>query len=278
MKNWFERDVRQSVEDRFSQLAPYKLMRSVALQTMQQSCNFALHPADLFYHAMVTIDLLRSRDSKTRSQYCGFELWDDLYFEFLEVDDTQDDINRATALVMITVANFIYSSGNPQMVSPAGILTCQVERHVTGIGDQLELLFKTSLNRYEEEVRTFMQQYLPSGRMISEEVELLIDETKASAASGVVKTIAEDSGIRLAEGKETALMVTLTAMYNDGWFVDANGKKISSRDTAISQIMKHAFGQEPKDIRQKLQNAKAPRHYGGMKSYLEDLISHLPKE
>lgn len=253
-------------------------MRSVALHMLNEATSFGLHPADLFYHAFVTIDLIRSKEPKERSHYCAYELWDDLYFEFLEVDDSKDDVNRAVALVMIYASDLFVCSDCPHGVVPAGILTYQVDRHVVGLGDKLELLFNRHLDHYQDELKTFMHDYLSSDRMISEEIEQLIDEVHASAVSGEVKTIIEDSGIRLAEGKETALMVALTAMYNDGWFVDENGKKITSRDKAISKIMKHALGQEPKDIRQKLQNAKSPRHYGGMKSYLEDLISHLPQE
>lgn len=248
-------------------------MRSVALHVLNESTTFGLHPADVFYHAFVTIDLIRSSEPNERAHYCACELWDDMYFEFMEVDDNKDDVARAVALVMIYVSDLLASSDSPHAVTPAGILTRQVDRHVVGVGDKLEQLFSRQLDHYQDELKVFMQDYLSSDRMISEEIERLIDEAHASAASGEVKTIVEDSGIRF-KGNLTALMYVLEAMHKAGWFTDAEGKSIRSKDKVIRSIMKHAFGIEDPHLSQ-LRNAAKNRNYKQPSKYFDQLKEYI---
>lgn len=276
MKNWFERDVRQSVEDKFSSLPVYRAVRSIALRLMNEANDFALHPADVFYHAFVTIDMLRGMNAKSRQQYCACEMWEELLNEFLDVEPNKEEVKTATALVMYYCGYLLIASGNTRYSSASGPLICQVGVHAGEFATLMEPAFETNFNRFDEEVRTFMQEYLPSGRMISEEVEQIIDEVKASAASGEVKTIVEDSGIRF-KGNQTALMYVLEAMHKADWFTDAEGKPIRSKDKAIKAILKHAFCIENPNLSQ-LRNAAKNRNLKTPSDYFDELKSYLEEE
>lgn len=275
MKNWFERDVRQSVEDKYAELPVYRAMRSVALRLMNEASDFALHPADVFYHAFVTIDMLRGMDCKSRQQYCGFELWDDLLCEFIEIESNKQETQMATALVMFYSAYLLLASGNPLFTSPHAIMLYQVGKHLGEAENRLARDFDSNFNRFDDELKSFMHEYLASDRMISEEIEQLIDEAKAGSTAQP-QVVVEDSGIRF-KGNQTALMYILEAMHKADWFTDAEGKPIRSKDKVIKAVMRHAFGIENPNLSQ-LRNAAKNRNYKQPSDYFDDLKSYLGEE
>ena len=59
MKYLFRKELRDAVEDKYGEFRVYEALRIPCIAQMNESEEFALHPSDLFYHTLFTIDEIK---------------------------------------------------------------------------------------------------------------------------------------------------------------------------------------------------------------------------
>lgn len=264
----FQLEERAAIESRFEDDRLYNTLAGTCRRIMnyhEQNLHnesiiphFKLHPTELFYQVCFVIDLLRGLPLSQQLEYCNNEAWEELEDYFCGekcINGTPEDINRCICCILRATAELMIRSGKCHLVRPAAALLRQVASHLKHNMDfYLEKEFKKSFHYWEDkELEAVIGSYWDSPKIYSQDMESIITqtrnrisllaETKEGGANQTPKSLHKPS-IRIAKRKKTSAIVVLNAMYQAGWFVDKEGNPLTSRDKAINEILKNAFGEE----------------------------------
>lgn len=276
MKYLFRREEREAVEDKFCDELMFEAMRVPCQTMMNEAQTFALHPSELFYHVLFTIDDIRSRTLVAAQRYCDKAIWDDILSDIRDKaeDCDQEEINRVVGTILYGTAMILIWSGKPAYTSIIGMLMKQVEAHVPDYTDKMSKRFNDGFSIPDAKaLRQSIADYLNSERQLSAEMEEVMDAIPLATAK--TPTISEPVTIGLAKGKETSVLVVLEAMYKASWLVDADKKPLTNRDDALRQIMKNAFGKDNTNVSQLLGSVKNRNKAKGKQSILEELLEQI---
>lgn len=276
MKHLFRREEREAVEDKFCEEPIYEAMRVPCQAMMNEAQTFALHPSELFYHVMFTIDDIRSRKLTAARRYCDKAIWDDILSDIRDKaeDCDQEEVNHVVGMILYGTAMVLIWSGKPTYTSVIGVLMKQVEAHIPDYTDKMNKKFNDGFSIPEVgTLRQSIADYLDSERQISVEMDELMDAIPLASAK--TPTISVPVSIGLARGKETSVLVVLEAMYKAGWLVDAKKKPLTNRDETLKQIMKNAFGKESTNVSQLLGSLKNRNKSKNKKTVFDELLKHI---
>lgn len=276
MKYLFRREEREAVEDKFCDELMFEAMRVPCQAMMNEAQTFALHPSELFYHVLFTIDDIRSRTLVAAQRYCDKALWDDVLSDIRDKaeDCDQEEVNRVAGMILYGTAMVLIWSGKPAYTSIIGVLMKQVEAHVPDYTDKMSKRFNDGFSIPDAKVlRQSIADYLNSERQLSAEIEEVMDAILLATAK--TPTFSEPATVGLAKGKETSVLVVLEAMYKAGWLVDADKRPLTNRDDALRQIMKNAFGKDNTNVRQLLGSVKNRNKAKGKQSIFKELLEQI---
>lgn len=276
MKHLFRREEREAVEDKFCEEPIYEAMRVPCQAMMNEAQTFALHPSELFYHVMFTIDDIRSRKLTAARRYCDKAIWDDILSDIRDKaeDCDQEEVNHVVGMILYGTAMVLIWSGKPTYTSVIGVLMKQVEAHIPDYTDKMNKKFNDGFSIPEVgALRQSIADYLDSERQISVEMDELMDAIPLASAK--TPTISVPVSIGLARGKETSVLVVLEAMYKAGWLVDAKKKPLTNRDETLKQIMKNAFGKENTNVSQLLGSLKNRNKSKDKKMIFDELLKQI---
>ena len=276
MKHLFRREEREAVEDKFCEEPIYEAMRVPCQAMMNEAQTFALHPSELFYHVMFTIDDIRSRKLTAARRYCDKAIWDDILSDIRDKaeDCDQEEVNHVVGMILYGTAMVLIWSGKPTYTSVIGVLMKQVEAHIPDYTDKMNKKFNDGFSIPEVgALRQSIADYLDSERQISVEMDELMDAIPLASAK--TPTISVPVSIGLARGKETSVLVVLEAMYKAGWLVDAKKKPLTNRDETLKQIMKNAFGKESTNVSQLLGSLKNRNKSKDKKMIFDELLKQI---
>ena len=276
MKHLFRREEREAVEDKFCEEPIYEAMRVPCQAMMNEAQTFALHPSELFYHVMFTIDDIRSRKLTAAQRYCDKAIWDDILSDIRDKAEEcdQEEVNHVVGMILYGTAMVLIWSGKPTYTSVIGVLMKQVEAHVPDYTDKMNKKFNDGFSIPDVgALRQSIADYLDSERQISAEMDELMDAIPLVPAK--TPTISEPVSIGLARGKETSVLVVLEAMYKAGWLVDAQKKPLTNRDETLKQIMKNAFGKENTNVGQLLGSLKNRNKSKNKKTIFDELLKQI---
>lgn len=276
MKYLFRKEEREAVEDKFCDELVFEAMRVPCQAMMNEAKTFAMHPSELFYHVLFTIDDIRSRTLVAAQRYCDKALWDDILSDIRDKAEycDQEEVSRVVGMILYGTAMVLIWSGKPAYTSISGVLMKQVEAHVPDYADKMSKRFNDGFSIPDATaLRQSITDYLESERQISAEIEEVMDEIPL--ASVKAPTISELVTIGLAKGKETSVLVVLEAMYKAGWLVDADKKPLTNRDEALKQIMKNAFGKDNTNVSQLLGSVKNRNKAKGKQSIFDELLEQI---
>lgn len=276
MKYLFRKEEREAVEDKFCDELVFEAMRVPCQAMMNEAKTFAMHPSELFYHVLFTIDDIRSRTLVAAQRYCDKALWDDILSDIRDKAEycDQEEVSRVVGMILYGTAMVLIWSGKPAYTSISGVLMKQVEAHVPDYADKMSKRFNDGFSIPDATaLRQSITDYLESERQFSAEIEEVMDEIPL--ASVKAPTISEPVTIGLAKGKETSVLVVLEAMYKAGWLVDADKKPLTNRDEALKQIMKNAFGKDNTNVSQLLGSVKNRNKAKGKQSIFDELLEQI---
>lgn len=276
MKHLFRREERKAIEDRFGEEPAYEVLRVPCQALMNEALTFALHPSELYYHVMYTIDDIKLKSLVSAQRYCDKALWDDVLCNIRgkaeECD--QKEVIHAVGMIVYGTAMVLIWSGRTEYTSVAGVLVKQAEVHVPDLMDKMGRKFKDGFSIVDGgALRRSIAEYLKSERQISTEIEEVMDATPAIDGNPAIPEVKAMIGI--AHGKETSVLVVLEAMYKAGWLVDADKKPLTNRDEALKQIMKDAFGKDNTNVSQLLGSVKNRNKTKGKQSIFDELLKQI---
>lgn len=260
-----------SIEDKYGKHIVYRAFRSPCLTIGNEARNFALHPSDLFYQSIYTIDLMKEMSIDERKGYCHYQLWEDLNAHFVEKMENADkeDIRMGISLVMQAVAEWMIRLGSEHL-QLVMLLKEQMDESVSfRLNDAFRHGFRCVK---EEEFTKFISAYMKSDEWISDEIHMLLEMTNEESGSEV------KSALRIADGKKRFMAVLLKAAIDGGAVVDENGKRPKNTYKAVNEIFRLAFGENKSiAIAQTIRPSNDTDIKGSMENYIEELASQIRK-
>lgn len=274
MKHLFRPEERNAIEDKFGDDLLFEAMRTPCLSLLNASKTFALHPCELFYHVLFTIDEIKSRTIAEATMRCDKALWDDLLNHLRERvgEEYPTEARQATGMIMYATAMTLIWSGNPIYTSISGVLIKRVKEQLPDFSLTLYQKFVDGFNVAEKDkLCQSINDYLKSNREISTEIDRVLDFVPEEDTI----FLHEDSqtAVNIAPRKKTAVIVVLEAMYKAEWFVDANGNPLSNRNDTILRILKAAFGERKANIDQLLSSLKNKNKGRNREDIFDELIN-----
>lgn len=255
MKYLFRKAISDAVEDKYGDDRIYEALRIPCIAQMNESEEFALHPSDLFYHTLFTIDEMKTWSAASVKKYISNALWDDLYSFFRENSGvcSKDDLNRAAAEVMYSVAMLLTWSDNPAYIPLAGTIIYQIEKHLPGYTAEVRKKFDDSFDMQDADAfRKYLADYLVSDEQISDKIDMMIDEIGLHDKAPVVETPVKEVESKAGSLTIGQLVILFSSVLNVG--LDPVFDNQSSLATFIARVS----GKEFESIRQKIMSlAKA---------------------
>lgn len=279
MKHLFRPEERNAVEDRYGDNPLFEAMRTPCLSLMNQAKPsnepkpFALHPCELFYHVLYTIDDIKSKPIAKATTQCDRALWDDLLSHMRDRvgDECFTEAQEAAGMIMYVTALIFFWSDSSIYTSMSGALIKRVSEHLPGFS--LTLYRKFAIEGFnnvdKDKLCQSINDYLTSNRSISAEIEDLLDAV--TKEDSVLLHEDNQTAVNIATRKKTSVVVVLEAMYKAGWLVDANGKRLTNRNKTIAHILETAFGERGINIDQLLSSVKNRSKEKGIDAILNEL-------
>ena len=255
-KSIFSKAERLAVEDKFRDNIIYKSLRGTTLRLMNGANAFRLSPEELFYLVCYEIDCIREKAHDEMVGYCRNEVWAELYAYFRyekEIEDADKDIDLACVSILRAVGELLFRSTRKEYFDAASALLLTVQHHISNdFNRTLDVEFRMGFESIDsDKFATAISDYLQGEAYCSDEINKLLDslEIEETAETSFDRPA---SGIRIANGKKTSVLVVLNAMYKAGWLKGPDGEKLTNRDKTLNEILKHAFNDECKNIPQLL--------------------------
>ena len=273
MKYLFRKAERNAVEDKFGNSILFEALRMPCTALMNEAASFALHPSDLFYHVMFTIDEMKSRGVVESKRYFEKALWDDLLSNFREHagDEHLEEEKRAVSEVMYAVSFVLLWSGKSAYTSLAGMLMRQVEIHMSGYADSVEKKFKDGFTMARgTTLRDDIVEYLDSEMQISLQIEQLLDELPSSGQEQMPISLESPKANRTGDLTIGQLVILFSSLLGVG--LNPNFDNQSS----LADFISHVSGFDAESIRQKImQLAKSKKSTKQIKSDAEKVARML---
>ena len=276
MKHLFRKEEREAVEDKFRDELIYEALQVPCQALMNEAQTFALHPSELFYHVLFTIDDIKSRSILEAQRYCDKAMWDDILSDIRDKAEecNQEEIAHVVGLILFGTAMILIWSGKHVYTSNIGALMKHVEEHVPNYASKMSNKFDDGFSIPDANaLQLSISDYLESERQLSNEIEVILDSIQLETINKPWTN--EQTTINLAHGKETSVLVVLEAMYKAGWLVDANKKPLTNRDDALKQIMKNAFGKDNTNVSQLLGSVKNRNKTKNKNTIFDELLEQI---
>lgn len=241
---YFKKDVRRALEEKLADDSMFRSIRGTCLRVMNDAKEIKLHPTELYYLAFCVIDRMKGQSTSQAEFYSKDEAW----YEYDEVlrdiygGDSDRERHSALALIIQTCAEWLLRSRDMSRLGIVSNLKLQIAYHISEeFSQRLDEEFRRGFCCVdEEEFAGLVYDYLQGERLISEEIDSLLDSMDGDA--GMENSSVAPSSIRIAPRKKTSVLTVLNAMYKAGWFTDVDGNTLKNRDEALNDILRNAFG------------------------------------
>ena len=241
---YFKKDVRRALEEKLADDSMFRSIRGTCLRVMNDAKEIKLHPTELYYLAFCVIDSMKGQSTSQAEFYSKDEAWYD-YDEVLRDiygGDSDQERHSALALIIQTCAEWLLRSRDMSRLGIVSNLKLQIAYHISEeFSRRLDEEFRRGFCCVDEEGFTgLVYDYLQGERLISEEIDSLLDSMDGDAV--MENPSVASSSIRIAPRKKTSVLTVLNAMYKAGWFTDVDGNTLKNRDEALNDILRNAFG------------------------------------
>ena len=105
---WHQSEIRE-VESEYGDHILLKSLRPASIVIGNQAEGFSLSPAELFYHAIHSLDRIKeTADKPERLDYCKLLCQDIKSYINERIEATETDMNKASCLVALSVGQCLY--------------------------------------------------------------------------------------------------------------------------------------------------------------------------
>ena len=244
MQEYLKRDARRVLEEKLADDSMYASIRGTCLRVMNDAKEIKLNPTELYYLALCVIDRMKGQSVSQAETYSMYEAW----YEYDEVlrdiygGVSEHERHSALALIMQTCAEWLLRSRDMSRLGIVSNLKMQIAYHTSEVfSGLLDEEFRRGFSSIdEEEFAGIVYDYLQGERLVSEEIDSLLESMDGDA--DMENPSVASSSIRIAPRKKTSVLTVLNAMYKAGWFTDVKGQPLKNRDEALNEILRNAFG------------------------------------
>lgn len=244
MQEYLKRDARRVLEEKLADDSMFASIRGTCLRVMNDAKEIKLRPTELYYLALCVIDRMKGLSISQAETYSMYEAW----YEYDEVlrdiygGVSEHERHSALALIMQTCAEWLLRSRDMSRLGIVSNLKMQIAYHTSEVfSGLLDEEFRRGFSSIdEEEFAGIVNDYLQVERLVSEEIDSLLESMDGDA--DMENPSVASSSIRIAPRKKTSVLTVLNAMYKAGWFTDVKGQPLKNRDEALNEILRNAFG------------------------------------
>ena len=174
----FAPEERAAIDDRYGDLLLYEVIRGASFRLGEKAATLALHPAEVFYHALCSVDNLRAMNRIRAKAFCQDELWPELAAYFREHTPTAapEDVSRAIVTIMQATAEILLRSKAYGSVTQVAGIRMQIQRNAPSLSVEVSYEFGKSIRDYGEgEFEAEVRDYWAGQQVLSEEIDSLLD-------------------------------------------------------------------------------------------------------
>lgn len=241
--------------------------------------GFRLSPEEVFWQVVIVLDKIKEHQEDAWPDIRG--LWNDIYVGYRELSDKYDDKNvRLFASLTVFVVQVclgcidvpLYKTMAFEMASQLAKENQSSERMKAAV---LNNIARIGTRKFETTLHDYMES---EEEWLSDDIEGILENFSSAANQDNLPDSppVDCSSLRIAQGKQTSMIVILEAMYKAGWIEKANGEKVTNRDDVIKEVLKRAFNVTKASPTQILQAAKDPiKNKSGIDKYFDELKSSM---
>mgnify|MGYP007069964332 CR=1 FL=1 len=270
MRNRLRRSEREAIRNRCAQHPVYLALRNPATELCGET-RFRLSAEELFLWCMAELDELKHSPKAygQRARVLVSDMRNDLR-DIADEDVPDADIAKVACEVAFVLTMLLTAHGSMAYARVILDLTMQIPAEET---TRLHGVFMPELWRTEGEdgLHEYVQEYMHGDECLSGEVEAMLSAQRETEVPAAPVASLPQSSLRIADGKQTSVLVVLDAMYKAGWFAKSDGSKATNRDKTLNEILQRAFNQEGNANISQLLNAAKKRNYKEPEEYLEEL-------
>lgn len=279
MRNRLRRSAREAVRNEYRNNVIYLALKTPCEHFCEKMPKFHLSAEEVFLECLSVLDDIKEDES--RAVFNLEHRWDSISNDFRDLaanDVNEKEIALATSVVIFCVVMCL-TIAKKQLYSTLALrLMGQIVEH-DAYTDELKDTFMANVYRLGEgELQEVFWDYMESDEFLSDEIEEMVEqiENVEDKPRHNLSLKIETSDLKIAEGKETSMLVVLDTMYKAGWFVDKNNKPTKNKNKTIGQIMKYAFNKNTTNVSQLL-HAAYTRNLSDNREYFDELLEKLPK-
>lgn len=276
MRNRLRRSQREAIRSRYAQHPVYLAFRNPATELCGET-RFRLSAEELFLWCMAELDELK-RAPKAYAQRARVFV-SDLRNDLRDIagEDVPDaDVAKVACEIGYVLTMLLTAHGSTAYARIVLDLTVQIPAEET---TRLHRAFMPELWRRDDEegLHKYMQEYMDGDECLSDEIENMLSAQKETEASVAPVVSLPKSSLRIAEGKQTSVLVVLDTMYKAGWFAKADGSRVTNRDKTLNEILQFAFNQEGSANISQLLSSPNNRYGKAPSEYVKELLQYVKK-
>ena len=283
MRNRLRRSAREALRNEYGENVIFLALKNPCEHFSTKMPKFRMTTEECFLEVLAVLDDIKE-DEKNARFNMGHR-WDKIYNDFRDLadDDTDNyELELATSMVVYCAILLLTMTNKPLYSTLAFDLMSQLEEHDSYIKG-MKGIFDSNLYRIDiEKLKVVVIDYMDCDMFFSDAIEEMVEKVeedsqkKSVKETNIISGEPETADLRIAQGKETSMIVVLDTMYKAGWFVDKNNKPVTNKKKTIEQILKYAFNKTNPNVEQTL-NAAYKRNKADANSYFDELIAKLPE-
>lgn len=169
---WHQSEIRE-VESEYGDHILLKSLRPASIVIANQAESFSLSPAELFYHAIHSLDRIKeTADKPERLDYCKLLCQDIKSYINERIEATETDMNKASCLVALSVGQCLYGIDRNTYHEEILALFAAAK----DANEDVCLIIMNNLNRianenHNERIKLWLSDYIVSDSFISDDIE-----------------------------------------------------------------------------------------------------------
>ncbi|MDE6721556.1 MAG: hypothetical protein K2J84_05345 [Bacteroidaceae bacterium] len=279
MRTRLRRSAKEAIRNKFGDDAIYLALKNPSEHFCCKMARFRLSAEEVFAECLAVLDDIKEDESM--ASFNTAYLCDNLYNDFRDLSEEGTDENElwlavnvvtfCVCMCLMTVEKPLFSTLVMRLMGQMGADDACYE--------ELKNTFWPNVHRLgKDKLRDAVEEYMDSDVFLSDEITQMVEkiEREAETASHTPLPAKTTPNVRIAKGKETAVLVVLDCMYKADWFVDSNGNPATNKEKTLKQIMQYAFNKENAHVSQLL-SATRDRKLSDNRDYFDELLEQLPK-
>ena len=280
MKNRLRRSEREAIGNEYGDNAIYLALKNPCEHFRSQMAKFRLSAEETFWECLAVLDDIK--EDEGMAKFKMEHLWDRIYNDFKDLSEDgteEEELELAVSEVVFCACMCLMMTERPLHNTLAMKLMMQMDEH-NACTEELKNTFMNNVYRLGvDKLNAVVVEYMESDEFLSGEIDDMVRQHEENEEKQLDTSLHENtvSDLKIAKGKETAVLVVLECMYKAKWFVDKNDNPVTNKEKTLKQIMHYAFNKPNANVKQLL-TASTARKLSDNQDFFDELMEFLPKK